>query len=146
MYANSPVYNHPVLFHTSTSPQSDGYEVASGELLTSRTVSRVTTQEEPDSNTSGFSIGHTCITGARVLGANVPKGDAIDLPVSGPPVSGGVVKLKYGEGVYGHHIAVIQAVLPKGLYIAEYNYKEDGQYGERFIPYSDPAIIGFWSE
>lgn len=89
--------------------------------------------------------GVFCVEGVRILGADVPKGDAMDLKVFGPPLVGGVVKLTYGNTVDDYHLAYIMAILPKGMYVGEYNYHRKGEYGERFIPFTDPAIIGYWS-
>jgi hypothetical protein len=57
-----------------------------------------------------------------------------------------VIKFKYGEGVYGHHVAVIKGFTGEGFYVQEYNVNEDGKFNDRVVPYDDPHIVGFWSE
>ena len=114
------------------------------QYVTQPMVEKIETTSTPPVHTP-LPRGETCVTGARLLGANLPKGDAIDLP-TGSPVVGGVVKLKYGERRDDYHVAVILALLKTGMYVGEYNYHRDGTYGERFIPFNDVHIVGFWSE
>jgi len=84
----------------------------------------------------------SCIQSARSFGADLPKGDAKDLVPNGTPAQGGVVLLTYGSV---HHVAYIQALLPKGMWVQEGN-KVRCTETERYIPYDDKAIRGFWHE
>ena len=88
------------------------------------------------------SVYCSCIATARMLGANLPKGDAKDLKRNSPPTVGGVVILRYGS-VY--HTSYIQYLFPGGMWVQEGN-KIPCKYSERFIFFTDPNIIGFWSE
>ena len=93
-----------------------------------------------------FDIQCSCVTAIREFGANIPKGHAKDLPVGKPPVIGGVVKLKYGEEVEDYHLAYIVSFHDTEILIKERNFIDDDcGYSERFIPFDDEHIVGFWS-
>ena len=83
----------------------------------------------------------SCIKTARSLGANIPYGTyAADL-VPNTELKQGVVALFRYSGV--SHAAMVTEVLADGFWIYEGNYQRC-RFSERFIPLTDPALIGFW--
>lgn len=123
-------------------------EVSEGLILNFTNVDNSPETSTATTNVDVFVQEETCscVTGVREFGANIPKGNAVDLPTGHPPTVGGVVKLKYGEGIEGHHVAYILAILKTGLFVQEKNYLPDCEYSERFISFDDPHIVGFWAE
>ena len=83
----------------------------------------------------------SCVVYVRSKGVDIPPlgedgtPDLLDPNV--PPTQGGAIIFEYG------HIAYIEALLPKGMWISEAN-KTPCEYTERFIPYDDPSIRGFY--
>ena len=103
-----------------------------------------TSQTEKPSQKEG--IFCSCVQTARsICQPQLPKGDAIDLQPNGPPQQNGIVLLNYtnSDNETIGHMACIQAMLPKGMWVQEGN-KEECEYTERFVSYDDPAIRGFW--
>ena len=84
-----------------------------------------------------------CLRASRVFGAKLPFVDAKDLKRNSVPTEGGVVILKYGS-VY--HTAYIQFILKNGMWLKEGNFIGKCKYSERYLDFTDSAIIGFYYE
>lgn len=82
----------------------------------------------------------SCVKTARLLGAQLPYGNASQLVPNTTPSVGGVVIMRYPNA---YHVAYIKALRADGILIAEGNYKHC-EYTERIIPYTYPYIVGFW--
>lgn len=72
---------------------------------------------------------------------NMPLGDADSFTGNTTPTAGVVVLLRYKEI---SHMALIEKVSDSGISVRETNYKKC-HYSERFIPWNDPSIVGFYS-
>lgn len=70
---------------------------------------------------------------------NIPRMAAI-IPNSDPLVGGVAVEF------FGNikHISLITKVESGGIWVEESNYNHC-ETGERYIPYSKPSLVGFWS-
>lgn len=84
-----------------------------------------------------------CVRGARKYSyMNIPRQNADQFEHNSAPIVGGLVLLRYGSV---SHVGVNTKVTNGGVQIIEWNY-EAGKETERFIPYDDKALVGFWSE
>lgn len=133
MYSAPVVYNYPVV----PSKQNEGVG-SRAEISVAQGLADIFVESE-------LTIKTSCVLAVRHFGANVPKGNAIDLPTGNTPTVGGVIKFSYGSGVEEHHLSYIQAILKTGMWVQECN-RTYGVCGERFVEFSDPAILGFWQE
>lgn len=83
----------------------------------------------------------SCVEYVRGKGVDIPslgeEGTPDLLKSNSQPIQGGAVLFSYG------HIAYIEALLPKGMWVSEAN-KKPCEYTERFVPYDDPYIRGFY--
>lgn len=84
--------------------------------------------------------GCSCTSTARVLGAKLPRGNAIDLiPNIDIPVVGGVVVFDYG------HVAYVEKVTPEGIYVREGNY-EKCRITRRLLEWNRTDVKGYYYE
>ncbi len=113
-------------------------QVANAPTETKETVATSTVETVAPSN----ALFCSCINYARSLGIKIPLVDADELTPNAPALVGNLVLLKYKSGL--SHVAVITDLEPEGVYIKEANYHKC-QKGERFIPFTDSNIIGFWT-
>ena len=107
----------------------------SGEVYN---ISDDSEQKVPDVKTGTFC---SCVVYVRSQGVDIPtlgeEGTPDSLIPNSPPVQGAAVLFSYG------HIAYIQAILPGGMWVTEAN-KTPCEKTERFVPYDDPFIRGFY--
>jgi len=90
----------------------------------------------------------SCITTARILGINLPKGDAKDLVANSTLEEGEAVLMRfwdYYSGVWNYHVAKYW-ILPSGnLYLDQGNKVKCVRNQETISP-DDKNIIGYWAE
>lgn len=86
-------------------------------------------------------VACSCVKTARMHVENLPMGNATELEVNTMiPSVGAVVKMQYPSV---GHVAVIQKITTKGMWIIEGNYHKC-QISQRFIPFDYPYIVGYW--
>jgi len=90
----------------------------------------------------------SCITTARLLGVDLPKGDAKDLVPNATLEDGEAVLMRFWDYYYGrwnYHVAQYW-ILPSGnLYLDQGNKIKCTRNQETISP-DHPGIIGYWKE
>lgn len=83
-------------------------------------------------------VEETCVTWLRKRIPSLPRGDAIDLPISSTiPRVGLVVKLNYVQG----HVGQVMEVKENGIWVEHFM---NGEERRDFYLFTEGKILGYW--
>lgn len=96
------------------------------------------------SATPKLTLDCSCVQFVRDRVPSLPRGDADQLKPNSPPVEGGVVILKYPNGIY--HVAYSARLQGIGVWIEERIQMGDECIERSYwLDLNDEKIFGFWS-